>query len=351
MSHGFHHNEHGRSPPYPHSPEHIGHEFHQHNEMNLPFHHSPEANGQNYLAPNGNHLAVPRPMGHHQMPLSPSYQQQNLSPHSPNYSRSPVHSPSYHQTSPCLYPTTPEPHPALNQNYINEIQPMSLVDVISEPQLRSALEHLLKERLSERKDYDNTLKRLWTFQHLVETPCQKCTFLHPEPNEAGIPLFKFRIKSKCMATHFRVSGNTPFNWLVRDFCRFHAPHSSDVSERKDLREIYYDEYGLFKHQMTAIEFVDLAEKLAGRPTTSGKKRGRSRSMDESAHNEHSAPPHSISIQVPVTKQSQSTSNTEISLSPSTSFPQVHSALSFYTSNHRFSILFDRAKRQQQIVLG
>jgi len=46
-----------------------------------------------------------------------------------------------------------------------------------------------------------------------------------------------------------------------------------------LREIYYDEFGLFHHHMTTSEFLVLAEKLSGRPTTSGKKRHRTKSME------------------------------------------------------------------------
>lgn len=87
----------------------------------------------------------------------------------------------------------------------------------------------------------------------------------------GKPQHRFRIKSKCLAHNFRVSGNTPFNWLVRDFCRVHAPHSSHVPERKDLREVYYDGFGLFRHDMCVGDFVQLSTKLSGRPTSKKRK--------------------------------------------------------------------------------
>jgi len=243
---------------------------------------SPERNvAQSYIN-NASRLNVPRsPMMQNSV-----YGGNHLSPHSPigNYGHSPQHSPSYQQPSPCYYSNAPSPQAfPMTPNRYNEILSMTLSGVVTNPQCRTAFEHILKEKLAERKDYDNTLKRLWIFQHLVETPCQKCCFLHGDTQDAdGTTIHRFRIKSKCLANHFRVSGNTPFNWLVRDFCRFHAPHSAGVAERKDLREIYYDEFSLFYQQMTAEEFIKLAEKLAGRPTTSGKKRGRSKSIENIA---------------------------------------------------------------------
>ena len=254
---------------------------------------SPErAVAQNFLNTSGNnhHLVVPRspvmnaqPQGN-TLQVGGNYNGNHLAPRSPmqHFGHSPQHSPNYQQQpSPYLYPRTPSPQAfPMTKNYYNEVLSMALSAVVSNHQCRSALEHILKEKLSERKDYDNTLKRLWIFQHLVETPCQKCCFLQGDHRaDDGTQIHKFRIKSKCLANHFRVSGNTPFNWLVRDFRRFHEPHSSGVAERKDLREIYYDEFGLFHHHMTTSEFLVLAEKLSGRPTTSGKKRHRTKSME------------------------------------------------------------------------
>lgn len=269
-----------RSPSRYPSPE-IDNEY---NNCDITYPRSPERNvAQNYINSNSSqHLPITRSSNM----LAPSnvYNPNQLSPRSPNmvFGHSPQGSPNYQQQSPYAYPRTPSPSTyPLNQTFFNDILSMSLTSVVSQVQCKSALEHIIKEKLAERKDYDNTLKRLWIFQHLIETPCQKCCFLHGDIHniDGGAPIYKFRIKSKCLANHFRVSGNTPFNWLVRDFCRFHAPHSASVGERKDLREIYYDEFGLFQQQMTSLEFIALAEKLVGRPTTSGKKRTRSKSME------------------------------------------------------------------------
>lgn len=282
------------SPRYP-SPEIEGNEY---SSAEITYPRSPERNiSQNYInaATNTQHLGVPRSPNQVMNSLSPNtYNNNQLSPHSPlqSYAHSPQHSPSYQQPSPYSYPRTPSPQAfPMTPNHYNEILNMLLSSVVTNPQCRTAFEHILKEKLAERKDYDNTLKRLWIFQHLVETPCQKCCFLHGDTQDAsGAQVHRFRIKSKCLANHFRVSGNTPFNWLVRDFCRFHAPHSAGVVERKDLREIYYDEFGLFQQQMTSQDFLKLAEQLAGRPTTSGKKRSRSKSIENA--------PSVTSLQVP-----------------------------------------------------
>lgn len=164
------------------------------------------------------------------------------------------------------------PHNKMSCMPLPELAPYQLSSVVSNPMLRNSLEEILILTIKERKDLDNSLKRLWIFQHLVETPCRKCCFIMDGAlDEKGKPQHRFRIKSKCLAHNFRVSGNTPFNWLVRDFCRVHAPHSSHVPERKDLREVYYDGFGLFKHDMCVGDFVQLSSKLSGRPTSKKRK--------------------------------------------------------------------------------
>ena len=251
----------------------------------------------NQLQPNNysntNQLAPPTTFNQSSNQLSPNMYNQNsnqLSPGSfaPNQLSPMQNSPSYYQAqpvSPNSYPRTPSPQAfPLSAQFYNEIATSLLTNVVSQPQFKAALEQILKEKLAERKDFDNTLKRLWIFQHLIETPCQKCCFINNDPSDVsdGTVRFKFRIKSKCLANHFRVSGNTPFNWLVRDFCRVHAPHSAGVNERKDLREIYYDEFGLFNFEMTTNDFIVLAQRLSGRPTTSSKKRKRKNSGSSSS---------------------------------------------------------------------
>lgn len=141
------------------------------------------------------------------------------------------------------------------------------------------LSALVLARITERKDADNTTKRVWIYKHLLDHSCEKCGFL-PEDEliEGADGKPTFRIRNRCISSHFRVSVNTPFNWLIRDFQRVHAPHSQEVAHRKDLREIYYDEFGLFRRDMKVTDFLSLAQKLQGRPTGAASQSKRKRSL-------------------------------------------------------------------------
>ena len=222
-------------------------------------------------------------------PYNPQYNSMNLRP--PNHdtnSLSPIMSPqrtTYQQLSPQRSPHSPQNNrSSIYNEQLEQLSSYSLSSVVNHSQLKQALENILTEIISERKDSDNSLKRLWIFQHLIETPCSKCCFIGNDDGQEDAQIKnRFRIKSKCLSSHFRVSGNTPFNWLSRDFIRVHAPHSSGVPERKDLREIYYDGFGLFREDMKVQDFIQLSKQLAGRPTTSSKKR-KNRPSDGSINN-------------------------------------------------------------------
>lgn len=141
-----------------------------------------------------------------------------------------------------------------------------MIQLIESDSCQSRIEALLAEHIHERKHLDNALKRLWIFSHLTSSSCSDCHFYSAEEREEynSGAWHTFRIKTKCMSKHFQVSRNTPFNWLVRDFQRLHAAHSAEVPHRKDLREVFYDEFNYFHPNMSVQDFVDLAVKLNGR---------------------------------------------------------------------------------------